>query len=279
MIAVTPLILTYNEQENIGRTLAALAWATEVVLVDSFSTDATLKIARAAHPNVRVVQRRFDDHTTQWNFGLEQLRSPWVLSLDADYEVSPGLRAEIERLQPNDETAGYTACFQFRVFGRPLRASVYPPRTVLFRRDRARYRADGHTQILAANGSIQSLAGVIYHDDRKPLSRWLHSQDRYMLIEAPHLLAAPMSGLTQPDRLRRRAFLAPPAIFFYLMFARGLILDGWPGWYYVFQRTLAETLLALRIITERERLELSLQLPSAFADGDTSPGRDHATRL
>ena len=255
MIAVTPLVLTYNEQENIGRTLAALAWAQEVVLVDSFSTDTTLELARAAHPNVRVVQRKFDTHTAQWNFGLDQVRTPWVLSLDADYEVSPELRAEIAGLHPDDTVVGYAARFRFRMFGRPLRASVYPPRTVLFRRDRARYRDDGHTQLLAADGPVYPLANVIYHDDRKSLSRWLQSQDRYMLIEAPHLLAAPTAGLSWQDHLRRRAFLAPVLMFLYLMFGRGLVLDGWPGWYYVFQRTLAETLLALRIITEREKLE------------------------
>jgi hypothetical protein len=44
-------------------------------------------------------------------------------------------------------------------------------------------------------------------------------------------------------------------MFFYLLFARGLVLDGWPGWYYVLQRTLAETLLALRLIATREKLE------------------------
>ena len=264
MIAVTPLILTYNERENIGRTLAALVWAQEVVLIDSFSTDDTLIAARAAHPSVRVVQRAFDDHTAQWNFGLDQVRTPWVLSLDADYEMSPELCGEIARLQPDEKLAGYAARFQFRVFGRSLRANVYPPRTILFRRDRARYRADGHTQILATEGVVLPLVNIIYHDDRKPLSRWLLSQDRYMLIEAPHLLKAPVAGLSRQDRLRRQAFLAPGVIFLYLMFVRGLILDGWPGWYYVFQRTLAELLLALRIIVEREKLESTHQNP---ADG------------
>ena len=106
------------------------------------------------------------------------------------------------------------------------------------------------------SGRVDPLKGVIYHDDRKPLSRWLQSQDRYMLIEAPHLLGAPAVSLSYQDRLRRRAMMAPLFMFLYLLFGRGLILDGWPGWYYVFQRTLAEMLLALRIITERERLEL-----------------------
>lgn len=255
MIAVTPLVLTYNEQENIGRTLAALSWAQEVVLVDSFSNDATLEIARAAHPGVRVLQRRFDTHTAQWNFGVDAVMTPWVLSLDADYEVSPELHAEVAELRPSEEVAGYTARFQFRVFGHALRASVYPPRTVLFRRDRARYRDDGHTQLLQTEGAVRTLAGLIFHDDRKPLTRWLQSQDRYMIIEAPHLLAMPPISLPFRDRLRRQAFLAPAVMFLYLMFVRGLVFDGWPGWYYVFQRTLAETLLALRTITEREQLE------------------------
>ena len=253
-VAVTPLILTYNEKENIGRTVAALAWAREIVLLDSFSTDDTVALARAAHPHVRVVERRFDDHTSQWNFGVDQVRTPWVLTLDADYELSPELSEEIRALQPDERAAGYAAGFRFRVFGRPLRANVYPPRTVLFRRDRARYRRDGHTQLLQADGPVHALAGPIYHDDRKPLSRWLQSQDRYMVIESRHLLDAPAATLSRQDRVRRAGY-APAAMFLYLLFAKRLVLDGWPGWYYVFQRTLAETLLALRLLTERERLE------------------------
>ncbi len=261
MIAVTPLVLTYNEQENIGRTLAALGWAAEVVLVDSFSTDDTLAIATASHPNVRVVQRRFDTHTAQWNFGIDQVRTPWVLSLDADYELSAELCREIGTLQPGDAVAGYAAGFRFRVFGRPLRATVYPPRTVLFRHDRARYVDDGHTQLLRCDGLVYPLEGLIYHDDRKPLSRWLQSQDRYMLIEAPHLLAADPGTLKKPDRLRRRGTWAAAVMFVYLLFGKRLILDGWAGWHYTLQRTLAEALLALRLITEREKLESHAKRP------------------
>lgn len=255
MNALTPLILTYNEQENIGRTLAALVWVSEVVIVDSFSTDNTLKIAAAAHPNVRIVQRRFDSHTAQWNFGVDQVQTPWVLSLDADYEVSAELAKEIQGLSGTEAVAGYSARFEYRVFGRPLRASVYPPRTVLFRKNRARYRDDGHTQTLHTEGLVQTLSGVIYHDDRKPLSRWLQSQDRYMRIEAPHLLAAKPDELKRQDRLRLRATWAPLVMFVYLLFGKRLILNGWPGWFYVLQRTLAEAMLALRIIAEREGLE------------------------
>ena len=98
---------------------------------------------------------------------------------------------------------------------------------------------------------------MIFHDDRKLLSRWLHSQDRYMLIEASHLLTSPEAQLSRQDRLRRQGVLAPVAMFFYLLLARKLIFDGWPVWYYVCQRRLAEMLLALWIIAEREGLECS----------------------
>jgi glycosyltransferase involved in cell wall biosynthesis len=279
-IDLTALILTFNEQENIARTLAALPPLHEVVLIDSFSTDGTVEIAKAARPNVRVLQREFDTHTEQWNFGLDQVTTQWALTLDADYELSPELQSEISRLEPSPDVVGYSAEFVYKIFGHPLRASSYPPRVVLFRKSQARYIDDGHTQTLwfysasrelrpptqsypgkpAASpteetGRIEKLAGKIYHDDRKPLSHWIQAQDRYAKLEARHLLSRPLGELNFQDRLRRKIFFAAPAMFFYLLFARGLILDGWPGWFYVAQRTIAELLLSMRLLIESEALE------------------------
>jgi glycosyltransferase involved in cell wall biosynthesis len=255
MIGLTALILTFNERENIGRTLAALSWIKQIVIVDSFSTDETIEIAKAMHPNITIAQRRFDTHATQWNFGLAQIATPWVLTLDADYELTRELSREIAERKPSDEVSAYEARFQFRIFGRNLRASVYPPRPILFRTERCTYYDDGHTQKLAINGSTRQLSGAVYHDDRKPLSSWLRAQDRYATIEARHLLATPFNQLNFQDRLRRRIFLAASLMFFYLLFARGLLLDGWPGWFYVCQRTIAELLLSVRLLIEREKLE------------------------
>src|SRR6185295_4953185 len=94
---ITPLVLTFNESPNIGRALERLTWAKEVVVVDSFSTDDTLALARG-FPNVRVVQRAFDSFADQCNFGLEQIQTPWVLSLDADYILSQELVRELTQL-------------------------------------------------------------------------------------------------------------------------------------------------------------------------------------
>ena len=119
---ITPLILTRDEEANIGRTLAQLAWAKEVVVIDSLSTDATVAIARQ-FANVRVVPRAFDAHDSQWTFGIGQVRTPWVLTLDADYFATDAFVAELSSLDPPLDVAGYEAGFLYAVNGRPLRAA------------------------------------------------------------------------------------------------------------------------------------------------------------
>lgn len=137
---ITPVVLTYSEAANIGRSVERLTWAKEVVIVDSNSTDDTLAIANR-FPNVRTVQRRFDTHAQQWRFAIEQtgITGGWVLRLDADYMVEPALRDEIAALTPAEETAAYEIVFTYCIDSRPLRASLYPALPVLFRRGRGRF--------------------------------------------------------------------------------------------------------------------------------------------
>ncbi|MEP6937496.1 MAG: glycosyltransferase family 2 protein [Chthoniobacterales bacterium] len=252
---ITALILTFNEAPNIERTLHALQWVDRVLIVDSFSNDETGTIARATRPDVRIEQNPFQSFAEQCNFGLTRIETPWVLSIDADYVLTPELIAELRELEPPKEIGGYSAAFNYCVFGRRLRYTVYPPRAVLYRRELARYRDEGHGHRVTIKGAVRTLAGKIDHDDRKPLSRWIRSQDRYAIVEARHLLSSARSALNPQDRLRKRIYFAPVGMFLYLLLGRGLIFNGWPGWYYVCQRTIAEMLLSLRLLTEREKLE------------------------
>ncbi|OUL30820.1 glycosyltransferase family 2 protein [Nostoc sp. 106C] len=250
---VTPLILTYNESLNIGRTLQSITWAKTIVVIDSYSTDETLEILHS-YPQVKLFQRKFDTHTSQWNYGLEQIQSEWILSLDADYIITDELIAEIEVISLNSSIDGYFVPFKYCVFGKPLRGTLLPPRQVLFRKSQAIYIDDGHTQLLEIKGQSSKLSSYIYHDDRKPLSRWLWAQDRYMVIEAKKLLETPTSELSLGDRIRKQKILAPIIILVYCLILKGGILDGWRGCYYAFQRVLAEILLAIRLI-ETEKLK------------------------
>ncbi len=247
---VTPLILTLDEEPNIGRVLERLRWASRIVVVDSHSQDATTDIVRA-WPGADLLQRRFDTPAEQWNYGLEHVATEWVLSLDADYVVPDGLVEEIAALPDESAVNSYFAAFEYVVAGRRLRASLYPPRAVLFRRDGAKYVNDGHTQLLAAAGPSGTLKTKILHDDRKPLRRWLASQLVYAENEADKLLAGESANLNLPDRLRRTAVLGPLAIAFYCLVLKGLWLDGWRGWWYTLERMAAETILAMRLIERR----------------------------
>jgi glycosyltransferase involved in cell wall biosynthesis len=270
---VTPLILTYNEEANIARTLAGLTWARQIVVIDSGSSDATVSMIEQ-FKNVRLVQRPFDNHTAQWNFGLDQIETPWVLALDADYNCPPALADELSGLAPNGNA--YAARFRYCIHGRPLRGTLYPPRVVLFRAGRFRYVADGHTQKLDVSEPTLELKCRILHDDRKPLARWLMDQSKYADQEVRKLLSAPPAVLGRADRLRKKILWAAPATFFYCLFVKSLFLDGCPGFYYTLQRVYAELLLALKLLEAKTvgKQDSGKQNPAGEPNCKTAPHVD-----
>lgn len=250
---ITPLILTYNEAPNIERILQKLTWAKQIVVIDSYSADETLEILYS-YPQVEVFQREFDSFAAQCNYGLEKIVSEWALSLDADYVLTKELINEIKALSEEPGVDSYSVRFKYCVFSKPLRGTLLPPRNVLYRKEKAIYKNDGHAHRVWVEGNSMMLSGYIHHDDRKPLSRWLWAQDRYLVIEAKKLLETPESELSWGDRIRKQKLLAPFIILIYCLIIKGGILDGWHGWYYAFQRMLAEILLSIRLI-ESEKLQ------------------------
>lgn len=251
---ITPIVLTADEEANIGRCLDRLAWAREVLVVDSQSSDDTARIA-AQFSNVRFVARPFDSFAGQWNFALTEcgVASEWVLALDADFLAPDELREELASLEPGPEYGGYRACFTYCVLGRPLRGSVYPPITVLVRRRSAVYRQVGHAYRVVAPGRVGELRARLQHDDRKPLERFVHSQVRYMSEEAELLLASRWTDLSWPDRLRSLHVVAPFAVFGYCLMVKRGLLDGKAGLHYALQRMFAEALLSLTLLDRRLR--------------------------
>jgi hypothetical protein len=249
---ITPVLLTYNEAANIGRTLAKLHWARDIVVVDSMSTDATTGLV-GAMPTSRLFERPFDSHAAQWTYAVTEtgVGTEWVLALDADYLLTDELIAELAGLTPPPDVAGYSVKFRYCVAGRPLRDNIYPPVTVLFRRAKARYVQDGHTQRIVVDGHVRSLAGRIWHDDRKSMQHWFTQQQRNTRLEAEHLLAVPPRSLGWADRIRRLAWPAPILVFFLTLVWKRCLLDGWRGWLYVLQRTLAEAMLAIALVERR----------------------------
>ena len=264
---VSVLVLTYNEEDNLPRCLASVAWADDVLVVDSFSTDRTVEIARAH--GARVLQRPFDTFADQRNFGVDQgeLRHDWVLHLDAD-EVVPGpLRDEMLAIARVGGYPAYRVASRMMFQGRWLRhAGMYPAYQVRFgQRDRLRFKQVGHGQ---REDLPADEVGTLRHDLEhysfsKGLHEWFAKHNRYSSDEAAEALrqstgAVDWAALAAPDPTRRRRALKtlaarmpmrPSLRFLYMYVVRRGFLDGRAGLTYC---RLLSTYEAMTVAKERE---------------------------
>jgi glycosyltransferase involved in cell wall biosynthesis len=137
---LTVIVPTYNEEVNLRECLESVSFADEILVVDSFSTDETLAIAREF--DARILQHEYVYSAHQKNWAIPQASHEWILLVDADERVTPGLRAEIlELLQAGPENDGYWVRRANHFLGRRMRHCGWESDTVirLFRRDVARY--------------------------------------------------------------------------------------------------------------------------------------------
>lgn len=242
---VTPLVLTYNEEANIGRVLESLQWAKRIIVVDSGSTDGTEEICRN-YPNVLWRVRVFDSHAAQWNYGIFEsgIETEYVLALDGDMEVPAAVAEELGQEFLPREFDGGVLGFQFRMGGVPLSGSLYPPDLRIFRKQNVRVQQVGHTQRFFAIGATYRFKNRLVHDDRKSVDRWVDSQVRYSLLEATYLKDQPNGGFR---RSMRRAGVMPLLAGLYAYCRSGGPFKGQASLEYAYQRAVYEAILAMRL--------------------------------
>jgi glycosyltransferase involved in cell wall biosynthesis len=130
MIPVSVVIITYNEERNILRCIESVkAWASEIVVVDSGSTDRTCEIA--ATMGAKIIHHAFEGHIEQKNFAASQAQNDWVLSLDADEAVDEELSESIQRVMKKPQADGYTMNRLNNYCGRFIRHGAWYPDTKL----------------------------------------------------------------------------------------------------------------------------------------------------
>lgn len=226
-MSLSVAIITRDEEANLPRTLASVRWADEVVVVDSGSNDATVEIARRAGAKVFVEEWR--GFGAQKNFALRQCSGDWLLSLDADEEVSPELAAEIQTAIRNPTAAqAYLVSRRNLFLGRWLRhGGMYPDRKLrLIRKGVAWFEERPVHEDMKFSGETRQLHGGLIHHAYPTLASYLEHLQRYSTLAAA---TVPPHGALW---FATQTLLNPYATFLYNYIVRGGFLDGRPGFLY-----------------------------------------------
>jgi len=259
------LILTLNEECNLTDCINSVQWSDDIVVLDSFSSDRTVKIAKEM--GARVVQRRFDNYAAQRNAGLNEVsyKHPWVLMLDADERVTPELCKEM--LMATATADSIVSMFHMRRkdywFGQWLRrSSGYPTwfgrlvrvgHVTVEREINEQYVAHGESRFLEEH--------LLHYPFNKKVTYWLERHNRYSSMEAAALAVErrekiAVQGLWSANPIVRRKTMKqiayrlpgrPLWIFSYLCVVRGGFLDGRAGLRYCALRAIYEYLIDLKV--------------------------------
>jgi glycosyltransferase involved in cell wall biosynthesis len=265
---ISVLILTKNEEQDLPDCIDSVRWSDDIHVFDSVSTDRTVEIANSL--GAKITQRPFDNWSSHQNWGLRNLpfKHSWVLYVDADERVTPGLRSALAAAvaNPGDAVA-------FRVQRRDffrgtwlkhVQATPYYIR--LFRPQRVTYERLVNP-VTRVDGSVGQLAGYIDHYPfSKGISHWITRHNSYSSFEAEEIVASRPSGnrrwsvwkaLTSTNFQERRyhqkeLFYRLPARpllkFFLLYFAKRGFLDGRAGFTYSVLQAFYEYLILLKTV-------------------------------
>jgi len=189
---ISVAIIAYNEEHNIERALRSVAWADEIVVVDSQSTDRTVEICRRYTDNV--VVHPWQGHIPQKNFALAQATNEWVLSIDADEEVSPELANSIKTiLAQGPEFDGYAVKRKVFYLGKWVKHSGWYPdyRIRLVKKENACWGGESVHDVLEVNGSTTKIRdGDLFHYTYRDLSDHISKINSYTTIMAKNKFEA-----------------------------------------------------------------------------------------
>ncbi len=308
-MSVSIFIQTLNEEDNLPGLLESVAWADDIVVLDSLSTDRTKEICLQA--GARWYERAFDGRGTHQTWAMENIefKHQWVFYLDADERMTPKLRQEIETIASKWEDGTYTrengdpvAHYAGRknIFrGQWLRFAM-PPGNIMrfFQPPHIRFERDANP-IPIIDGSIGYLKEhFIHYNFSKGIREWIERHNRYSSYEAKETVLAlganpiRLGNLFSRDRNTRRlelkniSFRMPmrPTLKFLYMYVLGLgFLDGRAGWTYCRLQAMYEYMIVLKVrelvrpeLAEQDRGDAKAQKPavtdqSSIQSPDTAP--------
>lgn len=269
---ISILVLTLDEERNLPACLESVAWSDDIVVLDSFSNDATCDIARAA--GARVVQRRLENWAAHQNWAVENIpfKNPWVYYTDADEVVTAELREEMLAIaaDPHAPAVAYRVRFKNQFMGRWIRRSSLYPTWVLrfFRPEKVRWERLVNP-VAVVDGPEGRLQGhFLHYSFNKGMAAWFDKHNKYSTQEAAEAIKSVQSGglrladvLSSDPVRRRRAFkelswrmpLRPLLRFLYMYVLRLGFLDGRAGFTYCRLIAIYEYMIDLKVKELRRR--------------------------
>ncbi|MBS0358653.1 MAG: glycosyltransferase family 2 protein [Proteobacteria bacterium] len=223
MATLSIIIITKNEAKNIRRCLDSVKFADEIIIVDSGSTDETVNICKE-YTNKIIVTEDWPGYGKQKGRALEQTTGDWVLSIDADEEVSDLLRQEILKSIQQTEVAAYSIPVRLIFYGREIKYAVGSDRHIrLFQRKRAKFTDDIIHEDIQVQGRIEKLSGFIYHYSFDSIDTLVAKMNKYteMTADQKHQRGSYSSPW--------RAWISSVWIFIRLYFLKRGFLDGKRG--------------------------------------------------
>ncbi|WP_027381162.1 glycosyltransferase family 2 protein [Chryseobacterium daeguense] len=192
MMNISGLIITHNEEKNIKDVLECFDFCDEIIVVDSYSTDKTVEIARE-FPNVKIIQNKFEDFTKQRNLALDNAKNDWVLFLDGDERITPALRKEIiDEFNKPEQKDAYYFYRKFFFAQKPINFSgtQSDKNFRLFRKSKARYAAGKKVhETLEVNGTIGVLKNKLLHYSVSDYESYREKMIHYGILKGKELAA------------------------------------------------------------------------------------------
>jgi glycosyltransferase involved in cell wall biosynthesis len=222
---ISACIITFNEEKNIEACLESISWVEEIIVVDSMSNDRTIELC-SKHTE-KVYQKEWQGHVKQKNHALDIAQNEWVLCLDADERVSPGLRREIEECLSGKKQAADGYFFPRHSFylGRWINHGGWYPdyKLRLFRKSKGRWGGkDPHDRVML-DGSSAYLKSDLLHYVYRNLSHQLQTVDNFSAITATIMDA-------EGERFSAAQLVFRPVLkFLGTYFIKRGFLDGMPG--------------------------------------------------
>ena len=219
MPTLSVIIPTFNEEAFVEEALKSVTFADEIIVVDSFSTDSTEKIAKKYCS--KFLQRKFDNFSNQKNFALNEATGDWILFVDADERIPEALRKEILNTLQNPKHGGYKLNFPHYFMDRFL---YHHSDNVLrlVKRNGANFTGLVHEK-LNCEGSIGQLKSMVEHYTYKGLNAYISKKEAYAWFQAEQLFK-------KGKKVRWfHLFFKPSFRFFKSYIIRGSYKDGVPG--------------------------------------------------